>query len=43
VLCHQPKSFDWSRRKATKHPPGRLRGALFAEVCERVNQIIRIG
>jgi len=42
VLCHQPKSFDWRVRKAKKHPMGGLPDALFAEVCERLNQIIRL-
>lgn len=43
VLCHQPKSFDWRLRKAKVHPLCRLPDALFAQVCERLNQIIRIG
>ena len=42
VLCHQPKSFDWRLRKAKAHPLGRLSNALFVQVCERLNQIIRI-
>jgi mRNA interferase MazF len=43
VLAHQPKSFDWRRRKARKHPLGALPNALFAQVCERLDQIIQIG
>jgi mRNA interferase MazF len=43
VLCHQPKSFDWRLRKAKAHPLKTLPDALFAEVCERLNQIIRLG
>lgn len=43
VLCHQPKSFDWRLRKARIHPHGILSSALFAQVCERLNQIIQIG
>ena len=42
VLCHQPKSFDWRLRGASAHPMKRLSGALFAQVCERLNQIIQI-
>ena len=42
VLCHQPKSFDWRLRGAKSHPLKRLSDALFAEVCERLNQIIRV-
>jgi len=43
VLCHQPKSFDWRLRKAKVHPLGALSNALFAQVCERLNQIIQVG
>jgi len=43
VLCHQPKSFDWRLRKAKTHPLGALSNALFAQVCERLNQIIQVG
>lgn len=42
VLCHQPKSFDWRLRRATPHPLKRLSDALFAQVCERLNQIIKL-
>ncbi len=43
VLCHQPKSFDWRLRKAKPHPLKSLPSNLFAQVCERLNQIIQIG
>jgi mRNA interferase MazF len=43
VLCHQPKSFDWRLRKAKAHALGTLSDALFAQVCERLNQIIQVG
>jgi mRNA interferase MazF len=43
VLCHQPKSFDWRLRKAKAHPLGVISGDLFAQVCERLNQIIQVG
>ena len=42
VLCHQPKSFDWRLRGAKPHPLGTLSDALFAAVCERLNQIVRL-
>jgi len=42
VLCHQPKSFDWRLRQAKPHPLKSLPGDLFAQVCERLNQIIQI-
>ena len=40
VLCHQPKSFDWRLRGATPHSLGQLNDALFAQACERLNQIV---
>jgi mRNA interferase MazF len=43
VLCHQPKSFDWRMRKGRRHPLGAVSNASFAQVCERLNQIIQIG
>lgn len=43
VLCHQPKSFDWRLRKAKAHSLGTLSDALFAQICERLNQIIQVG
>ena len=43
VLCHQPKSFDWRLRRAKAHPLGALSDGLFAQVCERLNQIIHLG
>jgi len=42
VLCHQPKSFDWSLRGAKTHPLGKLNNDLFAQVCDRLNQIIQL-
>lgn len=42
VLCHQPKSFDWRVRSAKPHPLKKLLNAPFAEVCERLNQIIEL-
>ena len=43
VLCHQPKSFDWRLRGAKPHPIWALSDGLFAQVCECLNQIIRVG
>jgi mRNA interferase MazF len=42
VLCHQPKSFDWRLRGARVHPLKALSGALFKQVCERLNQIVQL-
>jgi mRNA interferase MazF len=43
VLCHQPKSFDWRRRRARPHPLKRMPDKPFAESCAVLNQIIAIG
>jgi len=42
VLCHQPKSFDWRARNARAHPLKRLDDVLFADVLQRLNQIITL-
>ena len=42
VLCHQPKSFSWRLRGARPHPLGALSDPLLAQVCERLNQIVRL-
>ena len=42
VLCHQPKSFDWRLRGARPHPLGRLSDSVLAQVCECLNQIVRL-
>ena len=42
VLCHQPKSFDWRLRHAKAHPLGIVPDVVFREVCERLNQILRL-
>ena len=42
VLCHQPTSFDWRVRQARPHPLKKLAAAPFADVCERLNQIIEL-
>jgi mRNA interferase MazF len=42
-LCHQPKSFDWRLRGAKPHPLGKkLNNDLFAQACDRLNQIIQL-
>ncbi|MBK7006010.1 MAG: type II toxin-antitoxin system PemK/MazF family toxin [Burkholderiales bacterium] len=42
VLCHQPKSFDWRIRQATRHPLKQLDDHRFAECCARLNQIVQL-
>jgi mRNA interferase MazF len=43
VLCHQPKSFDWRKRRAAPHPMKQLAEAPFAEACAVLEQIVQIG
>jgi len=43
VLCQQPKSFDWRLRGAKPHLSVNLSDGRFAQVCECLNQIIRVG
>ena len=40
VLAHQPQSFDWRKRGAKIHPWKSASKEVFANVCERLNQII---
>ena len=42
ILTHQPKSFDWRERGARPHPWKQLPPAVFEQVCEGLNSIIRI-
>ncbi len=42
VLCHQPKSFDWRKRTVCAHPLKFAPKEQFKQVCERLNQIIRL-
>ena len=42
ILTHQPKSLDWRDRGARPHPWKQLPPAVFEQVCEGLNSIIRI-
>ncbi len=42
ILAHQPKSFDWRQRGAKIHQWKRAPNELFREVCDVLNQIIKI-
>ena len=42
VLCHQPKSFDWRLRRASRHPWKKLTPSQLAECCEGLNDIINL-
>lgn len=42
VLCQQPKSFDWRQRETKPHNLKKLDKVTFAQVCQRLNQIIQL-
>lgn len=42
VLTHQPKSFDWRKRKARPHPWKQASPALLETACGELNSIIAI-
>lgn len=42
ILAHQPKSFDWRQRSAKIHPWKHAPDEVFTEVCEVLNQIIKL-
>jgi mRNA interferase MazF len=42
ILTHQPKSFDWRRRRAKPHPWKRAPEDVYASACESLEQIINL-
>ena len=42
ILTHQPKSFDWRRRGAKKHPMKQVPDNVFSLACDSLNQIVEI-
>lgn len=42
VLCHQPKSFDWRQRRASRHPWKKLSPQQLADACAGLNDIITL-
>ena len=42
ILTHQPKGFDWRERGARPHHWKQLPPAVFEQVCEGLNSIVRI-
>lgn len=43
ILTHQPKSVDWRARGARPHPWKHVPDGAFADACEGLNSIIRVG
>ena len=42
ILTAQPKSFDWRKRRARRHPMKRVPDHEFALACQSLNQIITL-
>jgi mRNA interferase MazF len=42
ILTDQPKSFDWRRRRARRHPWGTIDPAVPQDVCDRLNAIVQL-
>ncbi len=42
ILCHQPQSFDWRQRGASRHPWKRVSDAVFQSVRLELNDIIEL-
>ena len=42
ILADQPKSFDWRKRRARKHPWGKLKAEVLQDVCDRLNAIVQL-
>lgn len=42
ILADQPKSFDWRKRRARRHPWGRVEPAVLQDVCDRLNAIVQL-
>jgi len=42
ILADQPKSFDWRRRNARRHPWRRVAPELLTEVCDRLEAIVQL-
>ena len=42
ILADQPKSFDWRKRRARRHPWGAVTPEVLQEVCDRLNAILML-
>lgn len=42
ILADQPKSFDWRKRRARKHPWGKVTVEVLQDVCDRLNAIVQL-
>ncbi|MBK6395087.1 MAG: hypothetical protein IPF73_10725 [Betaproteobacteria bacterium] len=38
----QPRSFDWRKRRARRHPWGKVTPAVLQDVCDRLNAIVQL-
>ncbi|MCC6379208.1 MAG: type II toxin-antitoxin system PemK/MazF family toxin [Burkholderiales bacterium] len=42
ILADQPKSFDWRKRRARRHPWGSVAPSVLQDVCDRLEAIIQL-
>jgi mRNA interferase MazF len=42
ILADQPKSFDWRRRRARRHPWGRIDPMVLQDVKDRLQAIVQL-
>ena len=42
ILADQPKSFGWRKRRARRHPWGKVTPAVLQDVCDRLNAIVQL-
>ena len=42
ILADQPKSFDWRRRNARRHPWAKVTPEVLRDVCDRVEAIVQL-
>jgi mRNA-degrading endonuclease toxin of MazEF toxin-antitoxin module len=42
ILADQPRSFDWHKRRARKHPCGKVTSAVLQDLCDRLNAIVQL-
>ena len=42
ILADQPRSFDWRKRRARRHPWGKVAPAVLQDVCDRLDAIVQL-
>ena len=42
VLAVKLRSFDWHKRRARRHPWGKVTSAVLQDLCDRLNAIVQL-